>query len=89
MPKDKENLQSALRQLEQIVDELGKKDVDVEEGLEKFKEGVGLIKLCRAQLQKAENEFTQLKAELDIEENGDADAVERDRQTEDLKDIPF
>ncbi|MGB9642568.1 MAG: exodeoxyribonuclease VII small subunit [Candidatus Ratteibacteria bacterium] len=67
MLKDKEKLKSALQKLEKIVEELGKKDIDVEQGLEKFREGVELIKFCRTQLQKAENEFIQLKQELEQE----------------------
>ncbi|MBI2577654.1 MAG: exodeoxyribonuclease VII small subunit [Candidatus Wildermuthbacteria bacterium] len=65
MPKEKESLQQAMTQLEQIINDLGGKDVDVEDGLEKFKEGVRLIKFARTQLQKAENEFKNLKQELE------------------------
>jgi exodeoxyribonuclease VII small subunit len=63
----KENLQSSFKRLQTIVDELSTKEVDVEAGLEKFKEGVALIKACRAQLQKAENEFKRVRAELETE----------------------
>lgn len=92
MQKDKENLQSALQQLEKIVEELSGKDVDIEAGLEKFKEGVALIKLCRGQLQKAENEFEKLKEELEIE--GDEGEKQDEKENEDgglvnPKDIPF
>ena len=55
MLKEKEKLKTAIQKLERIVEELSKKDIDIEEGLEKFKEGVDLIKFCRGQLQKAEN----------------------------------
>lgn len=85
MPNEKENLQSALQQLEKIVEDLSKKDVNVEAGLEKFKEGVALIKICRGQLQKAENEFKKLKSELDIKEN---EEVEEDESVN-SKDIPL
>ncbi|OQB73800.1 MAG: exodeoxyribonuclease VII small subunit [candidate division TA06 bacterium ADurb.Bin131] len=67
MLKEKEKLKTALQKLEKIVDDLSKKDVDVEQGLEKFREGVDLIKFCRSQLQKAENEFIQLKQQLEQE----------------------
>lgn len=67
MLKEKEKLKTALQKLEKIVEDLNKKDIDVEQGLEKFKEGVELIKFCRSQLQKAENEFVQLKQELEEE----------------------
>lgn len=73
MPKEKENLQSALQQLEKIVEDLSKKDVDIDAGLEKFKQGVALIRACRGQLQKAENEFKKLKSELDIEEDAETE----------------
>lgn len=71
----KENLSNALANLEKIVEDLGKKDVDVEEGLKKFKEGVDLIKFCRSQLERAENEFKKLKDELAqvVEEDSSSD----------------
>ncbi len=65
---EKENLQNVLKRLENIVEDLGKKDVDIDAGLEKFKEGVNLIKICRTQLKKAENEFKKLKDELENDE---------------------
>ena len=65
----KEALQEALKKLEQIVSELSAKDVHVDEGLEKFREGAELIKFCRAELKKSENEFSKLKSELNAEED--------------------
>jgi len=50
------------------VEELNARDVDVEEGLQKFKEGVALIKVCRSRLGEAENEFKKLQKDLDAEE---------------------
>jgi len=85
MPNDKNNLQSALKQLEAIVDDLSNKDVDVESGLTKFKAGVDLIKFCRGQLKQAENEFQKLKTELEVENN--AEAEEPDEETEELPQI--
>ena len=69
MSKEDKKLENALQQLEEIVDNLSNKEVDVESGLEKFKEGVTLIKFCRGQLQKAENEFEKLKGEIEVEDN--------------------
>lgn len=71
MAEEEKKLQSALKQLEKVVEDLSGKDVDVEAGLEKFKEGVSLIKFCREKLQKAENEFEKIKSELEVEENGE------------------
>ena len=68
--KDKQKLEHSLKQLETIVMELNEKDVDIEAGLTKFKEGVELITFCRSELSEAENEFKRLKMELD-EEGGE------------------
>ena len=89
MPKEKDNLQSALQQLEKIVEDLSGQDVDVGAGLEKFKEGVALIKLCRGQLQKAENEFKKLKAELDLEEDEETEEEVTEDESANPKGIPF
>ena len=73
MSTEKNKLQTALKQLESIVDDLSNKDVDVEAGLEKFRSGVDLIKFCRTELNKAENEFQKLKTELETEEGVEAE----------------
>lgn len=72
MANEEKNLQSAFKRLEKIVDDLNGKDVDVEAGLGKFKEGVSLIKFCREQLRKTENEFERLKKEIEVEESEDS-----------------
>lgn len=65
---EKTNLSEALKKLEKIAEwfELREK-IDVEQGLEKVKEGAGLIKVSRERLKKVENEFEEIKKEL---ENG-------------------
>lgn len=66
MPKKKEqDLNKALQQLEKIIEDLNSQNIDIESGLKKFKEGAELIKLCKIKLKKAENEFTNLKEELE------------------------
>ena len=93
MLEEEKNLQNALKQLEKIVEDLNEKDVDVEVGLEKFKEGVALIKFCRGRLQKAENEFEKLKSELNVEEdeqtNRNGEEGEKGEESINHKDIPF
>lgn len=61
----KMTIQQALQDLEKIVETLGSKDLDVDQGIEKFKQGVALITFCRSQLKHAENEFQSLKKELE------------------------
>ncbi|GEM_PF-1178214 len=68
MSSQKQTIEQSLKRLEKIVEELNARDVDVEEGLAKFKEGVELIKACRSQLGQAENEFKKLQKELDADD---------------------
>lgn len=63
--KEKESLKEILAKLDVIVADLNAKDIDVEKGMEKFKEGITLVKIARERLQKTENEFITLKKELE------------------------
>jgi len=65
MTKSKLNLSDALKELESIVEKLSKNDLDVEVGLQEFKNGVELVEFCRGELKIAENQFNELKARLD------------------------
>lgn len=65
----KNNLKDSLKKLKDIVDWFDKQEeVDVEMGLEKVKEGAGLIKESRKQLKELENEFEKVKVDLKEEE---------------------
>jgi exodeoxyribonuclease VII small subunit len=74
MKTDKKELtlKDALSKLDVLVSELNNHDVDLEAGLEKFKEGVEIIKFCREQITKAENTFKSLNQELDKNKGGDS-----------------
>ena len=66
------NLKDSLKKLKDIVDWFDKQEeVDVEMGLEKVKEGAGLIKESKKQLKELENEFEKVKEELEEEEEED------------------
>jgi exonuclease VII small subunit len=65
------NLSESLKKLEEITQWFnGQEEVDVEKGLEKVKEGAKLIKASRERLKEVENEFKDVKKELegDVEE---------------------
>lgn len=65
------NLSESLKKLEEITQWFnGQEEVDVEKGLEKVKEGAKLIKASRERLKEVENEFKDVKKELegDLEE---------------------
>lgn len=101
MAKEKlgKNLNDNLKRLSEITDWFDKQEeVDVEMGLEKVKEAVQLIKTSKGRLKEIENEFEEIKKEVDLEEddNGEEenDSVNEDSDDESSKeisskDVPF
>jgi len=92
MPKEKpdiKNLSDNLKKLSEITEWFeGQKDIDIEEGLKKVKEAVALIKASKERLKAVENEFEEIKKEVDIEEDNDKEEGSENDE-EDVKDIPF
>ncbi|MCH8741864.1 exodeoxyribonuclease VII small subunit [Patescibacteria group bacterium] len=97
MPKEKpdiKNLSNNLKQLSKITEWFeNQEDIDIEEGLKKVKEAAVLIKASKERLKTIENEFKEIKKEIDIEEdeeesNNDEDDNEEENKV-DPKDIPF
>lgn len=61
---DNKNLSSNFRKLAEITEWFdAQEEVDVEKGLKKVKEAVGLIKESKLQLKKIENEFEEIAKE--------------------------
>lgn len=56
--------EDALRKLEEIVDELEKGELPLEETIKKFEEGIKLCKLCKEKLEKAEMKIEKLMEEI-------------------------
>lgn len=68
MVDKKINLKESLSKLNSIVEWFDEQEeVDVEMGLEKVKEGAGLIKDCKKRLTEVENEFQEIKRDIDKE----------------------
>ena len=92
MPKEKpdvKNLSDNLKKLSEITEWFeNQKEVDIEEGLKKVKEAVGLIKASKERLKAVENEFEEIKKEVDIQEDNDKEEGSKEDE-EDAKDIPF
>lgn len=66
---EKTNLRESLKKLEKIAEWFeSQEEIDVEQGLEKVKEGARLIKISKERLKKVENEFEEVKRELDENE---------------------
>jgi exonuclease VII small subunit len=61
------NLNSNLKKLAEITDWFDKREeVDVEVGLEKVKEAVVLIKESKERLKQIENEFEEIKKDIEV-----------------------
>jgi hypothetical protein len=91
MPKKdetkKQNLTNNLEKLSGISSWFEEQEnVDVEEGIEKVKEAASLIKTSRKRLKEIENEFKEIKKEIDVEED-DGSSGERGEKEVDVKDI--
>ena len=91
---DIKNLSNNIKQLSKITEWFeNQEDIDIEEGLKKVKEAAVLIKASKERLKTIENEFKEIKKEVDIEEdeeesNNDEDDNEEENKV-DPKDIPF
>lgn len=58
MARKKEDFATRMKRLEQIVEALEREDAPLEQSMELYKEGVGLVRQCREQLDKARYEVT-------------------------------
>lgn len=68
MSDKKFNLRESLGKLNEIVAWFEEqKEVDVEAGLEKVKEGAELVKACKVRLSEIENEFEKVKIDIEKE----------------------
>jgi len=68
MPDDTKNLNTNLKRLSEITKWFdNQEEVDVEEGLKKVKEAVGLIKISKSRLKEIENEFEEIKKEIELD----------------------
>lgn len=69
MPTDKTKISDLISKLEKIVQWFdAREDVDVEEALKKVKEGAELVKALKSRLKRVENEFEEVKKDLDTKE---------------------
>lgn len=60
MARKKQDFETRLTRLQDIVEQLEAGDLPLEDGVKLFKEGIGLAKSCREQLDKAKNEVKVL-----------------------------
>ncbi|MGE4520273.1 MAG: exodeoxyribonuclease VII small subunit [Desulfobacteraceae bacterium] len=61
----KKTFEEALRKLDEIVDSLENDDLNLEDAVKKFEEGIRLSKFCEEKLDEAEEKIFILKKEMD------------------------
>lgn len=62
MAKRKLTFEEALRQLEEVAEQIEQGKVGLEESIKKYEQGMGLVKQCRDILARAERKIQQLQA---------------------------
>ena len=58
--KDTVNFEVSLQKLEKIIEKLEDGDINLEESIKSFEEGIGLVKECQKQLSQAELKVKKL-----------------------------
>ena len=66
--KESFNFKETFKELEDINQWFQGEDIDLDQGLKKFKKGINLIKSAKKHLQKVENEFEEIKKDLEQEQ---------------------
>ena len=61
MNKDKNNFETNLKKLEEIVEKLENGDVDLEESVKLYEEGMNLKKICDQKLKNIESQIKKIK----------------------------
>lgn len=80
MTKNAQSFESAIKRLEEIVELLDNKDVQLEEALKIFEEGVKLVKFCSAKLDE-----TKKKIEILVKKDGKMEPQPFEMKNEDEK----
>lgn len=65
MAKKKLTFEEALRQLEEVAEQIEQGQVGLEESIKKYEQGMGLVKQCRDILARAERKIQQLQTRSD------------------------
>ena len=62
----KTSLENAFNELSNIVEEIEKDDISIEDAIELFEKGISLTELCRDKLKKAEIKVNSLNKKYDL-----------------------
>lgn len=81
------NFSEALGEIEEINNWFQNEDIDLDEGLEKFRHGLELIKKCKTRLKQVENEFIEIKKEFNVDEKTTNNSVSKPQSSQNNKEI--
>lgn len=70
--KDKQSFQETFAELEALVREFEKGELDLDESLKKFERGLELAAVCKERLSAVENKVKEIKAKFGSLTNGSA-----------------
>lgn len=72
---DQFDFAKAIKEIEGINEWFQDEDVNLDEGLTKFRRGLELIRKCKTKLKKVENEFIEIKKELTTDEASKEESI--------------
>lgn len=77
---EKQSFAKSFAELEEIANWFEREDIDVEEGIQKFEEGMRLAKLCKERLEGIENEVTEIKKKFALNEEASEAPFEEENE---------
>jgi len=90
---DEMSFEDALAQVESIIERIEAGEVGLEQSLVEYERGVGLINLCRAKLDRAQQQIEDLTRKLDgpagADDKSGPTKAPGDEATGDGEDLPF
>gem|GEM_PF-868342 len=76
--KDNQSFQQAFTEFEVLVKEFEKGDMDLDESLKKFEQGLTLASFCKEKIQNMEQKVTEIKKKFHITHSSEQKEVDED-----------
>lgn len=76
--KDKQTFQQAFTEFETLVKEFEKGDMDLDESLKKFEEGLALASFCKEKIQDMEQKVIEIKKKFHINHSSEQKETDGD-----------
>ena len=87
MPKEF-NFTDAYKKIEEINEWFQGEDIDLDEAIDKYKEGMELIQKCKKRLEDTEHKFEDIKSKYTVEDEENSEELEEEDE-EDGEEIPI